>query len=313
MLLFILFLISYFLFLISYFLFLISYFLFLISYFLFLISYFLFLISYFLFLISYFLFLISYFLFLISYFFIIYWFNFLQNCKLLFLIIYKQMSALFKEQFGDFPFECEVLERFERLLPEIVNDNAHGVLIAGTCDGSIIGVEDKKVFFKASYDKSSYSFWSNEIGIFNILGRHSFIPKFYGTRMFGRYRILFMEYIEGSNLWNLPTNSDIWKLKLEETLNKIIFLYEKYKFVHNDISTDNIILDKNNNIYIIDFEMSTIGISWTEDLLSMIPRLKEDDIHTNFDELLSYLKNNKNDTNIDNYKKAVDVLMSYLY
>jgi len=222
------------------------------------------------------------------------------------------MSVLFKETFYDFPFDCDILKRFESFLPQICSDEFYGVMIVGTCKGSIIDREDKKIFFKAAYDNTSYKLFDNEVMIFKTLEENSFIPKFYGYKEYGRYKIMFMEYIKGNTLEILTPKSDLWNIKIREVLEKLYFLYKKHKFIHNDISMDNILIDDNYNIYIIDFEVSRINGYWSDEFNAMIFRLINDgDVDTNFTEFEQYLEYNKTNNDPEKYLKAINVFMKY--
>lgn len=222
------------------------------------------------------------------------------------------MSKLFKETFSDFPIlQSNISERFELFLPNIIGGELHGVMITGTCKGNIINKPNETVFFKAAYDPVTLKYLENESMIFKTLGEHKFIPKYYGTRQYGKYKILFMEHIKANTLEDiLVPKSDLWKIKIREVLDILHFLYKKYKFIHNDISTDNILMDDCYNIYIIDFELSEINGFWTQEFKMMIERLL-DDVDIDFNNFLNSLESYNDDIDFNNYYNFIKIFMTY--
>jgi serine/threonine protein kinase len=91
------------------------------------------------------------------------------------------------------------------------------------------------------------------------------IVQLYGDFVDQNYRYLIMEYAEGQSLSDIIkdcSNKNI-KLKqdliiniLEKLLQILIFLHDECNIIHRDIKPDNIILDKNDNIKLLDFGLA---------------------------------------------------------
>ena len=91
------------------------------------------------------------------------------------------------------------------------------------------------------------------------------IVQLYGDFDDQNYRYLVMEYVEGKSLKDLINECSKKKTKLkqdlvihilEKLLSILIFLHDDCHIIHRDIKPDNIILDKNNNIKLLDFGLA---------------------------------------------------------
>ena len=91
------------------------------------------------------------------------------------------------------------------------------------------------------------------------------IVQLYGDFEDQNFRYLVMEYVEGKSLEDLIVDCAKKKTKLkqdlvihilEKLLSILDFLHNDCQIIHRDIKPDNIIIDKNNNIKLLDFGLA---------------------------------------------------------
>ena len=94
---------------------------------------------------------------------------------------------------------------------------------------------------------------------------NNYIIKFYGNFQDNDYRYLLVELVEGKSLDKLrkehQKKNEYIQQKIiinifEQLLKALIFLHDECKIIHRDIKPENIILDKNNNIKLLDFGLA---------------------------------------------------------
>ena len=109
---------------------------------------------------------------------------------------------------------------------------------------------------------------SREIKTMNSMSniKHPNIMEYFGYFIENNHYYLVLEYINGENLeiyrdkyqmMNQNMNQDLIILILKGIVNGLLYLHSK-KILHRDISPDNIMIDKDNNIKITDFGISRL-------------------------------------------------------
>jgi serine/threonine protein kinase len=109
---------------------------------------------------------------------------------------------------------------------------------------------------------------SREIKTMNSMSniKHPNIMEYFGCFIENNHYYLVLEYINGENLeiyrdkyqiMNQNMNQDLIILILKGIVNGLLYLHSK-KILHRDISPDNIMIDKDNNIKITDFGISRL-------------------------------------------------------
>jgi len=132
-----------------------------------------------------------------------------------------------------------------------------------------IGEGGQATVFKAIYEGQPVAVkfintidWKNlahEIVITaNLL--HPNIPKFYGIVAEESNPGLIFEYIDGKTLNNMDPLSIPYdfKIKILKDLASVIHLLHTNRIIHRDLKPDNIIIDKVNNVYLIDNGISKV-------------------------------------------------------
>jgi len=132
-----------------------------------------------------------------------------------------------------------------------------------------IGEGGQATVFKAIYNDQSVAVklinnidWKNlahEIVITaNLI--HPNIPKFYGIIAEETNPGLVFEYIDGKTLNNFdPVNlSESMRLKILKDLVSVLEIMHNARIIHRDLKPDNIIIDKLNNVYVIDYGISKV-------------------------------------------------------
>ena len=93
----------------------------------------------------------------------------------------------------------------------------------------------------------------------------NYVIKFYGNFQDNNYRYLFVELVEGKSLDKLrkehqEKNEYIPQETIiqifQQLLMVLMFLHDECNIIHRDIKPENIILDKNNNIKLLDFGLA---------------------------------------------------------
>ena len=109
---------------------------------------------------------------------------------------------------------------------------------------------------------------SREINTMNLMSniKHPNIMEYFGYFIENNHYYLVLEYINGENLeitrdkyqsMKQYMNQDLIILILKGIINGLLYLHSR-KILHRDISPDNIIIDKDNNIKITDFGISRL-------------------------------------------------------
>jgi len=153
------------------------------------------------------------------------------------------------------------INNIRKILPE--------ELIVSKSKKNIIGEGGQARVFKGEFEKQQVAVkvlsnidWkslSNELIIVSNLN-HENIPKFYGIVIEKKYIQLVFQYIDGNTLdtFNVNKLDEKQKLHIAKSIcNAIDYIY-KYKFIHRDLKTENIMIDKNFHVYIIDFGISKV-------------------------------------------------------
>lgn len=89
---------------------------------------------------------------------------------------------------------------------------------------------------------------------------HPCIPKFYGIVNEDKNISIVIEYIKGETLDNiklLDLNYDI-KLKIIKEIGNVLEYMHVNNMIHRDLKPGNILIDDNNNIYLIDYGIAKI-------------------------------------------------------
>jgi tRNA A-37 threonylcarbamoyl transferase component Bud32 len=97
----------------------------------------------------------------------------------------------------------------------------------------------------------------NELKTHETLQGLSHIPTLYGGSLVGSGYIIIMEYIKGRPLESImqdPRGYDLDKIK--KSLNTAMIQMWKRGVIHNDLHTKNILVTRNNKVYIIDFGLA---------------------------------------------------------
>ena len=90
--------------------------------------------------------------------------------------------------------------------------------------------------------------------------KHPSIPKFYGIVIEDKNISIVNEFIEGDTLDNLKLfdlNYDL-KMKIIKDIGNVLEYMHVNHMIHRDLKPGNIILDKNHNVYLIDYGISKI-------------------------------------------------------
>lgn len=149
---------------------------------------------------------------------------------------------------------------------EIISYSEHYTKYKHNTITGICNKFDKNVFFKASkyhYDKEKLH---NEYLVMSKLQDYDFVPKVIGQEEYNKYYIIYTEIIDAVSLDLLETNDSKFKIGLINVCQLLKKLFIEKGFNHNDMHTNNIMIDINNEVYIIDFEYSKLNSeSWTKD------------------------------------------------
>lgn len=176
--------------------------------------------------------------------------------------------------FDDIPFEHELTSHcLKYLLQKFTADDLGP--ITGFCDGAVFN-SSMKLFFKAGFDTGTTDMVKHEHNILTQLQCYDFIPRVVGVKEIGRYYFLFIERLNGISLDTIDCSDPRWKLGISKSLDLLLKLYRECGFLHKDMHTNNIFLDKNNKVYLLDFAFSYISSSkipdksWVNDLIVFI-------------------------------------------
>lgn len=99
--------------------------------------------------------------------------------------------------------------------------------------------------------KDSYKYmFENEASMLKKLEENDNIPNllYYDKKT----SIIFMEYIEGTHFSDLLENLQVDNDMIYDVFDKITDVVIKYKIIPTDLHGENILIDKNNKVYLID-------------------------------------------------------------
>lgn len=104
-----------------------------------------------------------------------------------------------------------------------------------------------------------YKSFMSELVIMSHLN-HPSIPKFYGIVIEDKNISIITQYIKGENLDNiklLDLNFDT-KLKIIKDIGNVLEYMHVNHMIHRDLKPGNLLIDSNNNIYLIDYGIAKI-------------------------------------------------------
>lgn len=125
----------------------------------------------------------------------------------------------------------------------------------------IVEINQRKCLLKEviSKDINKINMLKNEIIMYNNLKNVDFIPKIYGYKITQEEAYIVYELIEGTNLKSFVFQNFKEKvtyiIKILECVGKL----HDIGIIHGDLKPSNIMIDKNNQIKLIDFGISSIG------------------------------------------------------
>lgn len=120
-----------------------------------------------------------------------------------------------------------------------------------------------KVISKASLQNAnSKTRFNREVSILKRM-HHPFIAEFFESIEDDRNYYIIMEYAENGNMSNfVNSKGQLTELQARHYFSELIsvldYLHEDRKVVHRDLKSENILLDKYNNIRVIDFGLSNV-------------------------------------------------------
>lgn len=102
--------------------------------------------------------------------------------------------------------------------------------------------------FKTSKDKGIHPPSEKEIKYLTTLSKYGLIPEI--SIINRRFEI--MKYIDGDTLWNHVDNKGHLDGNYLVKLDKLVRKWHSLGFAHGDLGDDNILISKNNKLYLID-------------------------------------------------------------
>ena len=123
---------------------------------------------------------------------------------------------------------------------------------------SIIEENDINYILKESFSSDEIEMLKNEVSNLNILKRIDCVSKLIKYKFSSDENYLICEYVEGRNFKSLSEYDIKEKVKYYKMLLEAVKKIHNNKIIHCDLKPNNIIIDKNNNIKIIDFGTSII-------------------------------------------------------
>ena len=167
-----------------------------------------------------------------------------------------QINTLSIKQIGDY------------ILGEEVGSGAFGKVVLGkhilTEEKVAIKILDKMILNQTPED---YELVRKEISILKLV-KHKFIVQLYEILQTAQHIFIIMEYCEGKEIMDyiLTKNrlSELESLKYFQQLINCLFYLHSQNIAHRDVKIDNMLLDKNKDLKLIDFGLST---KYTDDNL----------------------------------------------
>ena len=167
-----------------------------------------------------------------------------------------QINELTIKQIGDY------------IIGEEVGSGAFGKVVLGkhilTEEKVAIKILDKMILNQTPED---YELVRKEISILKLV-KHKFIVQLYEILQTAQHIFIIMEYCEGKEIMDyiLTQNrlSELESLKYFQQLINCLFYLHSQNIAHRDVKIDNMLLDKNKDLKLIDFGLST---KYTDDSL----------------------------------------------
>ena len=135
------------------------------------------------------------------------------------------------------------------------------------------GIIEKVSLYENKYNYKKYvlkvnSYFSKEEEIlsycykFNIKNVSTIKNYYYSKLLENKYLVL--NYIEGNTLYDYLVNFNstlVFKMRIFKQILNIVLQLHSHNLVHNDLLLKNIILNKSNTIYLIDFGISFFDLT----------------------------------------------------
>ena len=179
-----------------------------------------------------------------------------KHSKSMSLLPPPEINTLLIKQIGDYT------------IGEEIGSGAFGKVVLGkhilTGEKVAIKILDKMILNETPED---YELVRQEISILKLV-KHKFIVQLYEIMQTAQHIFIIMEYCEGKEILDyiLTKNklSELESLKYFQQLINCLFYLHSQNITHRDIKIDNMLLDKNNDLKLIDFGLST---KYTDDNL----------------------------------------------
>ena len=160
------------------------------------------------------------------------------------------------KQIGDYTLGAEV------------GSGAFGKVVLGkhTLTGESVAIKilDKIILSQTPED---YELVKQEISILKIV-KHKYIVQLYEILETSQHIYIIMEYCEGKDLMDFILSkqhlSELESLKFFQQLINALFYLHSQNIAHRDVKIDNMLLDKNKDLKLVDFGLST---KYSDDIL----------------------------------------------
>lgn len=125
------------------------------------------------------------------------------------------------------------------------------------------------IFFRTDYYDGSVQ---TEYEVLSQLQEYDFVPKIIAISNIESHKVLFTGCIDGVSLDYMEIDDPKWKDGIIGALNILHKLYIEKGFLHGDMAVNNIMIDKDDKVYIIDFEGSVLDkdATWIDDLMRFV-------------------------------------------
>jgi len=162
------------------------------------------------------------------------------------------------------------ISEFKNIINELIEINhINKILMNDLVILKLIGEGAQSKVYEGYYNRThcaikilqnvDYKSLMSELVIISHL-KHPSIPKFYGIVIEDKNISIVNEFIEGDTLDNLKLfdlNYDL-KMKIIKDIGNVLEYMHVNHMIHRDLKPGNIILDKNRNVYLIDYGISKI-------------------------------------------------------
>ncbi len=146
-------------------------------------------------------------------------------------------------------------------LGEEIGSGAFGKVILGTHiltgEETAIKILDKKIL---NHSPEDLELVKKEISLLKLV-KHKNIVQLYEIVQTPEYIFIVMEYCEGKGMMNYILSkkrlSELEALKYFQELINALFYLHSQNIAHRDVKIDNLILDRNKELKLIDFGLST--------------------------------------------------------